>query len=168
MQWHCWCHGLVMCVPAVAELGPFCMSPTNPLHLLPHYILPAVSLIFKKPCCMWELSQHHPALFYGVPSPYPQSGECFWANAREESEEQEHPWAGILDGSSCLSCACFLASVGGLGAGAGRPGWYGGVHGVVVLPCPLASLRMDAAPPPSAAPHPTEEAIWEQQCCIWG
>ena len=58
-------------VPAAVELGPFHMSPASPLRVLPRYILTAALLIFKEPCCMRELLQHRPALFYGVPSPYP-------------------------------------------------------------------------------------------------
>lgn len=94
------------CALAVAKLAPFRMSPASPLQVLPRYILTGASLIFNEPWCTQELWQHHPVLFYGVPSPYPRPGEHFWANAQEESEELEHPWAGILHGSSCLSCAC--------------------------------------------------------------
>lgn len=107
-------------VPAVAELGPFHTSPASPLQVLPHYILIAASLIFKEPCCRRELSQHHPALFYGVPSPYPRSGEHFWANAPKESEEAEHPCAGILHGSSVL---CVFSSL--------AEGWVGELGGMM-------------------------------------
>lgn len=127
-----------VCVPAVAELGPFHTSPASPLQVLPHYILIAASLIFKEPCCTLELSQHRPALFYGVPSPYPRSGEHFWPNAQKESEEAEHPCAGILHGSSVLCVFSSLAKgwVGEPGAGVGRAGWYDGVYGVLVLSIP--------------------------------